>query len=122
MLQRALEPARFRCKTWRGDLERQCLRINNRARQALSLLLVPAKDGDKQGTPVVAEKLFDQMEIYPGMRLRLDRSPTETITETGSKKTHFRKLHEATGIPYSEMVSSGNGSSANLTTKPTAFL
>jgi len=57
------------------------------ARQALSLLLVPAKVGDEDGTPIAAEKLFDQMEIYPG-----------------SKKAHFRKLHEATGIAYSEML------------------
>ncbi|KAF9653597.1 magnesium-dependent phosphatase-1 [Thelephora ganbajun] len=57
------------------------------ARRALSLLLVPAKDGDERGAPVAAEKMFDQMEIYPG-----------------SKKAHFRKLHEATGISYSEML------------------
>ena len=38
--------------------------MTNRAKRALSLLLVPAKEGD--GTPVVAEEFFDQMEIYPG--------------------------------------------------------
>lgn len=57
------------------------------ARKALSLLLIPAKAEDKVGVPVVAEKLFDQMEIYPG-----------------SKKRHFHKLQEATEIPYSEML------------------
>ena len=60
------EPVRLRCKRWVGDLEMQCLRFNNRARQALSLLLVPVKDGDKHGTPAAAESFFDQMEIYPG--------------------------------------------------------
>jgi len=57
------------------------------ARKALSLLLVPADNGDKHGTPVAAETMFDQMEIYPG-----------------SKKSHFRKIQEATGIPYSDML------------------
>lgn len=37
-----------------------------RARQALGLLLVPPKAGDKHGSPTPAIKFFDQQEIYPG--------------------------------------------------------
>uniref|UniRef100_A0A0W0F6C7 Magnesium-dependent phosphatase-1 n=1 Tax=Moniliophthora roreri TaxID=221103 RepID=A0A0W0F6C7_MONRR len=55
------------------------------ARQALQLLLVPPKTGSDD-RPEKAIDFFDVMEIYPG-----------------SKLTHFRKLHEKTGIPYSEM-------------------
>ena len=51
---------------WAGDSERRRLTFNNRAKEALSLLLVAAEDGDRDGTPVAAEKFFDQMEIYPG--------------------------------------------------------
>ena len=47
---------------------RAVLRFDDRARKALSLLLIPTIDGG----PVVAEKLFDQMEIYPGMRFHSD--------------------------------------------------
>ncbi|OCH91976.1 magnesium-dependent phosphatase-1 [Obba rivulosa] len=57
------------------------------ARQALSLLLVPPPAGDKHGSPTPAIKFFDQQEIYPG-----------------SKLSHFKKLHEKTGLPYSEML------------------
>jgi len=66
LLQLVPEPLNLCCERWTGGLGRRSLTLNNRARQALSLLLVPAKDGDKPGTPVAAEKLFDQMEIYPG--------------------------------------------------------
>ncbi|KAF5376420.1 hypothetical protein D9615_008635 [Tricholomella constricta] len=64
----------------------------DRARQALGLLLLPppkAKDGgdDDDDGVVPAIKFFDELEIYPG-----------------SKLTHFKKLHERTGIPYSEML------------------
>ncbi|KAH9841084.1 magnesium-dependent phosphatase-1 [Rhodofomes roseus] len=57
------------------------------ARQALSLLLVPPKAGDKHASPTPAIKFFDQQEIYPG-----------------SKVAHFKKLHQKTGLPYSEML------------------
>ncbi|KAL4256797.1 HAD superfamily protein [Pleurotus pulmonarius] len=63
------------------------------ARQALSLLLVPppgasrAGQSDDSSNVQPAIKFFDQLEIYPG-----------------SKLTHFRKLHEKTGLPYSEML------------------
>ncbi|KAH9933701.1 magnesium-dependent phosphatase-1 [Amylocystis lapponica] len=57
------------------------------AREALSLLLVPPNAGDKHGAPTPAIKFFDQQEIYPG-----------------SKISHFKKLHEKTGLPYSEML------------------
>lgn len=53
--------------------------------QALGLLLVPPKPGDDE--VILAVDFFDQLEIYPG-----------------SKLTHFKKLHEKTGIPYSEML------------------
>ncbi|KAE9390944.1 magnesium-dependent phosphatase-1 [Gymnopus androsaceus JB14] len=56
------------------------------ARSALTLLLVPPKQGSNED-PMKAINFFDQLEIYPG-----------------SKLTHFKKLHEKTGIPYSEML------------------
>ncbi|KAF9467506.1 magnesium-dependent phosphatase-1 [Collybia nuda] len=55
------------------------------ARQALGLLLVPPETKDGELRPAI--DFFDHLEIYPG-----------------SKLTHFRKIHEATGIPYSEML------------------
>ncbi|KAI0942513.1 hypothetical protein AcW1_003123 [Taiwanofungus camphoratus] len=55
------------------------------ARQALSLLLVPSSD--KHGSPVPAIEFFDQQEIYPGSKIK-----------------HFKKLHEKTGLTYSEML------------------
>ncbi|KZT01107.1 magnesium-dependent phosphatase-1 [Laetiporus sulphureus 93-53] len=57
------------------------------ARQALSMLLVPPKAGERHSSPTPAIKYFDQLEIYPG-----------------SKVKHFMKLHEKTGLPYSEML------------------
>ncbi|KAH0580678.1 hypothetical protein H2248_002166 [Termitomyces sp. 'cryptogamus'] len=55
------------------------------ARQALSLLLIAPKPGD--GEPIPAVNFFNELEIYPG-----------------SKLTHFDRIHQKTGIPYSEMV------------------
>ncbi|KAK7436183.1 hypothetical protein VKT23_019259 [Stygiomarasmius scandens] len=57
------------------------------ARQALSLLLVPPSASHSEEGPTKAIEFFDQLEIYPG-----------------SKLTHFRKIHEKTGIPYNEML------------------
>ena len=67
------------CKGWAGNLGGRHLIFNNRARQALSLLLIPAKDGNEDGTPVAADTFFDQMEIYSGMRLRSYRSPRYSV-------------------------------------------
>jgi len=58
-----------------------------RARQALSLLLVPPKTGDPESLAMPAITFFDQQEIYPG-----------------SKIAHFKQLHKKTSIPYSEML------------------
>ncbi|KAF5320049.1 hypothetical protein D9611_010372 [Ephemerocybe angulata] len=61
------------------------------ARQCLNLLLVPppshVSGEGVESKPVVAAKFFDEMEIYPG-----------------SKLTHFKKIHQRTGIPYEEML------------------
>ncbi|KAJ3982087.1 magnesium-dependent phosphatase-1 [Lentinula detonsa] len=57
-----------------------------KARSALTLLLVPPMEGSKEGA-VKAIDFFDQLEIYPG-----------------SKLTHFKRLHQKTEIPYSEML------------------
>ncbi|KAI0708717.1 magnesium-dependent phosphatase-1 [Cerioporus squamosus] len=57
------------------------------ARQALGLLLVPPPAGHKNEAPTPAVKFFDQLEIYPGSKIK-----------------HFKELHKKTGIPYSEML------------------
>ncbi|KAJ3751581.1 magnesium-dependent phosphatase-1 [Lentinula raphanica] len=67
------------------------------ARSALNLLLVPpivppmndSGSGSNEGLAkaVRATEFFDQLEIYPG-----------------SKLTHFKRLHQKTGIAYSEML------------------
>ncbi|KIY70048.1 magnesium-dependent phosphatase-1 [Cylindrobasidium torrendii FP15055 ss-10] len=58
----------------------------NLARQALNLLLVPNEPGqDDQATKAI--DFFDELEIYPG-----------------SKITHFKRIHQKTGIPYEEML------------------
>ncbi|KAF7985491.1 hypothetical protein HWV62_5278 [Athelia sp. TMB] len=56
------------------------------AREALTLLLVPPPPG-ADTPPTRAIDFFAQKEIYPG-----------------SKLAHFRKIHQKTGIPYSEML------------------
>ncbi|KAF8530229.1 magnesium-dependent phosphatase-1 [Hysterangium stoloniferum] len=58
------------------------------AREALSLISVPlpVKKG-KEAELTAAINFFDETEIYPG-----------------SKIAHFKKIHERTGIPYSEML------------------
>ncbi|KAJ6525069.1 magnesium-dependent phosphatase-1, partial [Mycena vulgaris] len=54
------------------------------AREALSLLLVPGKEGEP-AQPAI--ELFGNLQIYPG-----------------SKLTHFRALHANTGVPYDQML------------------
>jgi len=55
---------------------------------------------------MAAARYFDQLEIYPGA---FHTPPyaciARTHDSTGSKLTHFKKIHEKTGIPYEEMVS-----------------
>lgn len=57
------------------------------AREALSLLLIPHKAGDVGGRAVPAIEFFDQLEMYPGSKIK-----------------HFKRIHERTGTPYNEMV------------------
>ncbi|KDQ51803.1 hypothetical protein JAAARDRAFT_163407 [Jaapia argillacea MUCL 33604] len=62
------------------------------ARQALDLLLLPHKPGERhhnlpQTGHLKAIEFFDQLEIYPM-----------------SKIAHFKELHKKTGLPYSEML------------------
>ncbi|KAF9559369.1 magnesium-dependent phosphatase-1 [Agrocybe pediades] len=68
-------------RTHAPDLANQCLR----------LLLVPPStnnaDGGKNAKPCPAIDFFDELEIYPGSKLK-----------------HFKALHERTGIPYTEML------------------
>ncbi|KAI0704642.1 magnesium-dependent phosphatase-1 [Earliella scabrosa] len=57
------------------------------ARKALGLLLVPPPAGHKNASPTAAVQFFDQLEIYPGSKIK-----------------HFKELHKKTGLPYSEML------------------
>jgi magnesium-dependent phosphatase 1 len=77
--------------------------VNYRANQCLRLLLVPPPKEQASATPKPAIEFFDELEIYPGMRL-CDTSSHKLHICTGSKLKHFKALHERTGIPYSEMV------------------
>ncbi|KAJ7641737.1 magnesium-dependent phosphatase-1 [Roridomyces roridus] len=54
------------------------------ARQALTLILVPGKDNEPLQPAI---ELFDDLQIYPGSKLK-----------------HFRAVHAKTGIPYEEML------------------
>lgn len=83
---------------WAGNLgNRYDLKFNNRARKALSLLLVPVNDGDEQGTPVTAESLFDQMEIYPGMYVSSGRVGAVCNAEQGLKRSIFASCMKRQG-------------------------
>lgn len=54
----------------------------------LSLLKIPKTTAEeKTSSARSAISLFDHLEIYPG-----------------SKTTHFRKLHEKSGVDYEEML------------------
>ncbi|KJA16775.1 hypothetical protein HYPSUDRAFT_1105438 [Hypholoma sublateritium FD-334 SS-4] len=63
-------------RTHAPDLAHQCLR----------LLLVPHIE-DVDATPKAAIEFFDELEIYPGSKIK-----------------HFKSLHERTGIPYAQML------------------
>ncbi|KDQ10828.1 hypothetical protein BOTBODRAFT_190283 [Botryobasidium botryosum FD-172 SS1] len=91
------------------------------AREALSLLLLPAKpqktlldhfshssskskaaaeaeegaSSSSASEPIPARDFFDTMEIYPFFR---------SAAVEGSKLVHFKALHEKTGIPYDQML------------------
>ncbi|KAF9032409.1 magnesium-dependent phosphatase-1 [Panaeolus papilionaceus] len=59
----------------------------NLANQCLRLLLVPpsAEHGVHEAQPAI--EFFDELEIYPGSKLK-----------------HFKELHEKTDIPYTDML------------------
>ncbi|KAJ7276602.1 magnesium-dependent phosphatase-1 [Mycena rebaudengoi] len=86
-------PALLRRLHEQGVIVAACSRTHTTdlAREALTLLLVPAKDGDDSTAeptqPQPAIELFSNLQIYPG-----------------SKLTHFRTLHAETGIPYEQML------------------
>ena len=63
---------------------------------------MPANAGDKDGVPVAAEKLFDQMEIYPGvfplrqithkMKSNVKQDPRRNISTSYTKRQEYRTL------------------------------
>ncbi|KDR71622.1 hypothetical protein GALMADRAFT_229581 [Galerina marginata CBS 339.88] len=66
-------------RTHAPDLANQCLRL---------LLVPPSVDAEQSiHKPTAAIEFFDELEIYPGSKIK-----------------HFKALHQRTGIPYSEMV------------------
>ncbi|KAG9121517.1 hypothetical protein FRC07_002482 [Ceratobasidium sp. 392] len=58
----------------------------DRARQLLTLLLLPAPPSSSTGSKRAID-FFDTLEIYPGSKIK-----------------HFKTLHKKTGIPYHEML------------------
>ena len=80
------------------------------------MLLVPppvTAAGDESETsssfskPTPAIKFFDQLEIYPGwspFALKVFQISDNVFVE-GSKIKHFKKIHENTGIDYTDMAS-----------------
>ena len=66
-------------KRWTKNLGKRQLIFDDRARKVLSLLLVHTEGGEEGNATVAAEKLFDQMEIYPGMHLRSGGSLAKII-------------------------------------------
>ena len=101
LLQHVPEPVQPRSKRWARNLGKRYLIFNDRARKALSLLLVPTENGDEDGAPVAAEKLFDQMEIYPGMQLRLGGSLVKIISNVyqGQRRFTFASCTKRQGYP-----------------------
>jgi len=91
-----------------------------RAYQTLRLLLVPPpsskdniqvngetfnkfEESDGQLTPAI--DFFDQSEIYPGKHFqKYNKNRYDFLISIGSKLTHFKRIHEKTDIPYSQMV------------------
>ncbi|PPQ84485.1 hypothetical protein CVT26_003517 [Gymnopilus dilepis] len=64
-------------RTHAPDLAKQCLRL---------LLVPPSADG-LSPEPKPAIEFFDELEIYPGSKIK-----------------HFKEIHKRTGIPFSQML------------------
>ncbi|KAF8874393.1 magnesium-dependent phosphatase-1 [Gymnopilus junonius] len=64
-------------RTHAPDLAQQCLR----------LLLIPPSSGSQSPRHTPAIEFFDELEIYPGSKIK-----------------HFREIHKRTGVPFSEML------------------
>jgi len=90
-----LQSLRLRSRSNSTDIEEQttviiaaCSRTHapDLARECLRLLLVPLSSNEGS-TPTPAIEFFDELEIYPGSKIK-----------------HFKALHARTGIPYTEML------------------